>query len=105
MSDHNQDMSVLVQLQQQLGEVQGQLKMMTSMIQQNHESTHQRINDFRHAIEGRIDGVEARIGAVEGRIDTVDKNERGTALRGASSGALSGALVAAGIEIIKRLVP
>lgn len=101
MSDHNQDTTVLVQL----GEVQGQLKLMMTMMQQNHESTHQRINDFRHAIEGRIDGVEARIGAVEDRIDRVDSNERGTALRGASSGALSGALMAAGIEIIKRLIP
>jgi hypothetical protein len=87
----------------ELGQVKGQLQMMTAMIQQNHESTHQRINDFRHAIEGRIDSVEARIGAVEGRIDTVDKNERGTALRAAGAGGVSAAIVAGAIEALKML--
>lgn len=98
MSDPNQ------QLLQQVGEVQGQLKLMTQMIQQNHESTHQRINDFRHAIEGRLDGVEARIDGVEARVDTIDRNERGTALRGAGGGAVSAAIVAGAIEAIKLLV-
>lgn len=91
MSDPNQ------QLLQQVGEVQGQLKLMTQMIQQNHESTHQRINDFRHAIEGRLTGLEARVGVIEG-------NERGTALRGAGSGALAGAFFTAAIEGLKLLV-
>ena len=91
MSDPNQ------QLAQQIGEVQGQLKLMTQMIQQNHESTHQRINDFRHAVEGRLTSVEARVGVIE-------KNERGTALRGASGGALSGAIVGAAIEGLKLLL-
>lgn len=97
MSDPNQ------QLLQQVGEVQGQLKLITQMIQQNHESTHQRINDFRHAIEGRIDGVEARIDSVEDRIDTVVKNERGTALRVAGIGSMSGAIAAAAVELVKHL--
>lgn len=78
----------------ELAEVKGQLKLMTQMMQQNHDSTHQRINDFRHAIEGRLSGVEARL-------NTVEKNERGTALRGASSGALAGSVVAASIEVLK----
>ncbi|MFI5447744.1 hypothetical protein [Polaromonas sp. UC242_47] len=88
MSDPNQ------QLLQQMGEVQGQLKLMMQVIQSNHDSTHQRINDFRHAIEGRLTGVEARVGVIE-------KNERGTAMRVASGGALAGAVVAAAIEAIK----
>jgi len=88
MSDQNT--VVLVEL----AEVKGQLKLMTQMMQQNHDSTHQRINDFRHAIEGRLSGVEARL-------NTVEKNERGTALRGASSGALAGSVVAASIEALK----
>ena len=92
------------QLLQQVGEVQGQLKLITQMIQQNHESTHQRINDFRHAIEGRIDGVAARVDGVEKRIDTIDKNERGTALRGAGGGAVSAAIVAGAIEALKMIV-
>lgn len=97
MSDPNQ------QLLQQFGEVQGQLKLITQMIQQNHESTHQRINDFRHAIEGRIDGVEDRIDGVEKRIDTIDKNERGTALKVAGVGSMAGAVTAAAVELIKHL--
>lgn len=88
----------------QLGEVQGQLKLMTQMIQQNHESTHQRINDFRHAIEGRIDGVEEKIKSVEQRVDTIDKNERGTALRAAGGGAVSAAIVTGAIEALKLIV-
>ena len=92
-TDENTNTSVLVQL----GEVQGQLKLMTQMIQQNHESTHQRINDVRHAIKGRLSGVETRVA-------TIEKNERGTALRGAGSGALSGAIMGACIEALKHLM-
>lgn len=90
MSDPNA--TVLVEL----AEVKGQLKLMTQMMQQNHESTHQRINDFRHAIEGRLSGVETRVA-------TIEKNERGTALRGASSGALAGTVMTACIEGLKFL--
>lgn len=78
----------------QMAEVKGQLTVMTQLMQQNHDSTHQRINDFRHSVEGRLTGVEARVGVIE-------KNERGTALRGASGGAISGAVVLAAVEAIK----
>ncbi len=97
MSDQNQ------QLLQQFGEVQGQLKLITQMIQQGQESTHQRINDFRQSVEGRLNSVETRIDGVESRMETLASNERGTALRGASSGAISGVLVSAGIEVLKLL--
>lgn len=97
MSDPN---SILVM---QLGEVQGTLKMMTQMIQQNQISTNQRIDDFRGATEGRLEGVDARISTIDEQIKTIVKNERGTALRAASSGAMSGALVAATVEAIKLL--
>lgn len=80
----------------ELAEVKGQLKMMTQMMQANHESTHQRINDMRHAVEGRLDGVETRVGVLE-------KNERGTAIRSAGTGALAGAIAAAGIAALKGL--
>lgn len=97
MSDPNQ------QLLQQVGEVQGQLKLITQMIQQNHESTHQRINDFRHAIEGRITGVEVRIDGVDARIVVLEKNERGTALKVAGIGTVAGAIAAASVELINYL--
>ena len=73
-----------------IGKLEGQLAVMTQLMQQNHESTHQRINDFRHAVEGRIAGVEARVVALEG-------NERSTALKSAGGGAI----VVAAIEALK----
>ena len=81
----------------QLGEVKGQLTIMMQLMQQNHDSTHQRINDFRHSVEGRLGGVEARIGVIE-------KNERGTAIKSATSGALAGAVMAGGIAVLKFAV-
>ena len=91
-NDPNSNTSVLIQL----GEVQGQLKLKTQMLQQNHESTHQRINDFRHAVEGRLQGVETRMTVIEA-------NERATAIKSAGSGALAGAIMAAGVEALKYI--
>ncbi|MES1977519.1 MAG: hypothetical protein V4451_05750 [Pseudomonadota bacterium] len=88
MSDTNTAMLV------ELAEVKGQLKLMTQLMQQNHEATHQRINDFRHAVEGRVSHVESRMA-------TLEANERTTALKGAGSGALAGAIAGAAIEAIK----
>jgi hypothetical protein len=88
MSDNNT--SVLVEL----AEVKGQLRIMTQLMQQNHEATHQRINDFRHAVEGRVANVETRMA-------TLETNERTTALKGAGSGALAGAVMGGAIEAIK----
>lgn len=81
----------------QLAEVKGQLGMMMKVMQQNHDTTQTRIDDFRHAIETRVEGVETRL-------ETLEKNERGTALRGASSGAVSGAVVSGGVALIQYLV-
>ena len=80
----------------QMAEVKGQLSMMLQLMQQNHDSTHQRINDFRLSVEGRLAGVETRLKQVE-------TNERSTAIKAAGGGALSGAIVAASIEVMKRL--
>jgi len=79
-----------------IGKLEGQLAVMTQLMQQNHESTHQRINDFRHAIEGRITGVEARVFPLEG-------NERSTAIKAAGGGALSGALATAALKLIEYI--
>lgn len=79
-----------------IGKLEGQLAVMTQLMQQHHESTHQRINDFRHAIEGRIDGVDARVMRLE-------SNERNTAIKVASGGALSGALATAALKLIEHL--
>lgn len=86
-----------------IGKLEGQLAMMTQLMQQNHESTHQRINDFRHAIEGRVIGVESRVERVEDAIEKVEDNERALAIKSAGGGAFSGAIAAAAVELIKFL--
>lgn len=88
MSDENHQLLV------QFAEVKGQLSAVLQLMQHNHDSTHQRINDFRTAVEGRIAGVEARL-------EKVEDNERGTAIRAASGGALSAAVVTGAIEALK----
>lgn len=88
-------------LMSHLGRLEGQLSTMTQLMQQHHDSTNQRINDLRQAVERRIDNVEERVGRVERRVDDVEDKERGTAIKAASGGALSGAIVAASIELMK----
>jgi hypothetical protein len=79
----------------EIASVKGQLQAITQMIQANHEATHQRINDFRTAVETRFTGVETRL-------NTLERNERGTALRTAGGGALAGALVSAALALINK---
>lgn len=79
---------------QQLAQVQGQLVTITQMIHQHHSATDKRIDDFRHAAETRFSGIEDRIGVLEA-------NERGTAMRTAGFGALAGAIVSAGIALMR----
>ena len=81
----------------QLGEVRGQLNGLTQMIAANHLATNQRIDDLRNAIGQRVDNVETRVKVLEA-------NERSTAVRVGGIAATSSAVVAAGIEIARRLV-
>lgn len=82
----------------QLAEVKGQLSMIAQLIQTNHGATHQRIDDLRQTVENRFSGVETRL-------ETIEQNERGTAIRAAGSGAFSGAIVAGAIEVMKHFGP
>lgn len=79
----------------QLAEVRGQLTMIAQLIQANHGATHQRIDDLRKTVETRFTGVEERL-------ETIEQNERNTAIRAAGSGAFSGAIVAGAIELMKH---
>jgi chromosome segregation ATPase len=91
MSDPNQiNTSALVEL----GTIKGQLNTMMTMLQQNHADTNRRIDDLRHAQEARTLGVE-------NRVSTLEKNERGTAIKAAAAGAASGFIAAAAIAAIK----
>ncbi len=82
----------------ELAAVKGQLTLIAQMIQHNHDATHQRIDDLRHSIEGRISGIDSRVSKLE-------TNERDTAMRTAAvsalSGTVSGALVSAGLALLK----
>lgn len=78
----------------ELGQVKGQLTAITDLIRQNHAATQTRIEDLSKSVGVRFDGIEKRLA-------TLEQNERGTAMRSASAGALAGAVVAAGIAAIK----
>jgi cystathionine beta-lyase/cystathionine gamma-synthase len=80
----------------ELGEIKGQLKLMTQMLQQNHDSTNQRIDDLRHSTEARTKGLEDRVG-------TLEKNERGTAVKAGVAAAIGGVIVAAGTAAIRLI--
>jgi hypothetical protein len=69
----------------ELAAVKGQLTLIAQMIQHNHDATHQRIDDLRHSIEGRISGID-------GRVSTLESRERETALRTAGLSAVSGSI-------------
>ncbi|QDL53113.1 hypothetical protein [Rhodoferax aquaticus] len=92
MSDPNNNTTVLVEL----GQVKGQLSALTDLIRQNHTATQTRIEDLSKSVGVRFDGIEKRLA-------TLEQNERGTAMRAAGTGALSGAIVAAGIAAMKYL--
>ena len=79
-----------------MGKLEGQLAAMTTLMQQNHLSTQTRIEDLSKSVGVRFDGIENRLA-------TLEQNERGTAMRAAGSGALSGAIVAAGIAAMKYM--
>lgn len=80
----------------ELGTIKGQLTTMMTMLQQNHADTNRRIDDLRHAQETRTAGVETRVA-------TLEKNERGTAIKAGVAGAVSGAIGAAGLVALKIL--
>lgn len=93
MSDPNPiNTSALVEL----GTIKGQLNTMMTMLQQNHADTNRRIDDLRHAQETRTAGVESRVA-------TLEKNERGTAIKAAAAGATSGFIAAAAIAALKLM--
>lgn len=79
-----------------VGKLEGQLQTMMALMQQNQLATQTRIEDLKTSIGVRFDGVEKRLG-------TLEQNERGTAIRAASTGALAGAIVSAGIAAMRGL--
>ena len=79
-----------------VGKLEGQITAMTALMQQHHIATQTRIEDLSKSVGVRFDGIERRLA-------TLEQNERGTAIRAAGTGALAGAIVAAGIAAFKGL--
>lgn len=80
----------------QLAEVRGQLSTITQLLTINAKHTDQRIDDLRHAMEGRMTGHDSRLSKLE-------TNERGTAIRTAGVAAVTSTIVAAGIAALKSI--
>ncbi|MFP5473076.1 MAG: hypothetical protein ACLGJD_05500 [Gammaproteobacteria bacterium] len=97
MSASDQNPQVMVHL----GRLEGTLSTMLQMLQQHHDSTNQRIDDLRQTVERRIDNVEDRMGRTEDRVEKIEEKERANAIKSAGGGALSAAVVTAGIEALK----
>jgi hypothetical protein len=80
-----------------LGEVKGQLNTIMALLASQHEATNRRIDDFRSSIEGRLTGHADRIA-------TLEKNERNTAIKTASVGAIAGAASSAAMTALLQLI-
>lgn len=80
----------------EMGQVKGQLTAMTQLLQQNHLATQTRIEDLSKSVGVQFDDVKSRL-------TTLEANERGTAIRSAGTGALAGAIVAAGLAALRGL--
>jgi hypothetical protein len=80
----------------QLGAIKGQLDTMMTMLQQNHADTNRRIDDLRTSQSERTAGLEERV-------STLEHNERGTAIKAGTVGAVSGLIAAAAIAAIKLI--
>jgi hypothetical protein len=91
MSDPNIT-AVLVEM----GQVKGQLQAMTDLLRQNHTATQTRIEDLSKSVGVQFDDVKSRL-------TTLEANERGTAIRAAGTGALAGAIVAAGLAALRGI--
>lgn len=82
-----------------ISEVKGQLAAIMLLIQSGQDATNRRIDDMASAMDTRFTGIEGRLG-------TLEANERDTARRtavaGAISGLMSGALVSGALALLKR---
>lgn len=77
-----------------LGEIRGELRGIRQVMQANHESTQQRIDDFATANETRFKGIEERLSKMESGKHTL-------MIRTGVSGASAGGLVAVVVELVR----
>lgn len=91
-----------------LGEVKGMLRGVTDMIRASEQSTNRRIDDLKVSIDKRMDSLDVQVRAVGEKADAAMNLSTDTAARISRHSALfgggSGALIAAGIELIKTFL-
>lgn len=96
----------------ELGAVKGQLTAVMAilasqhestqeLLNHHHESTNRRIDDLRAAMTHQAAATDKRIDGVSGRVSVLEANERATAMKAASVGALMGGGMAAMIAALK----
>lgn len=81
-----------------LGRIEGELKGLTSLVQETSNATNRRIDDLKESMNQRVDelsdNTDQRFQAVQSQVNR----------RGATAGGASGALVAGAVEMIKYLL-
>ena len=84
------------QILQVLGEIRGELKGINAMIAANHTSVNQRLEDMQKSNDQRLDGIEARV-------EHVEAEQKAIIWKVAGWSSLGGAIVTAGVELIKHV--
>lgn len=77
-----------------LGQIQGELSGIRSMVQSGQQATNQRIDDLKQAVTQRIDGIE-------GRVATLESGQGRLMMKTAGYGGVAGAGIAAMVEIAR----
>jgi hypothetical protein len=84
------------QILQVLGEIRGELKGINAMIAANNTSVNQRLEDMQKSNDQRLDGIEARV-------EHVEAEQKAIIWKVAGWSSLGGAIVTAGVELIKHV--
>jgi ElaB/YqjD/DUF883 family membrane-anchored ribosome-binding protein len=90
------DAETNAKLLQEIAEVRGDLKTITALLQHQAESSERRHDDLKGHLGQRLDSQERRI-------ETLEKNERSTAIKAAGLSVVTSALVTAGIAALKGM--
>lgn len=80
-----------------LARIEEQNKQLTQLMINNHAAINQRLDDMKANTNTRLDSLDKRLVSLE------DK-ERGTAIKSAGTGAISGAIAAAAMAALKHVV-
>jgi hypothetical protein len=81
-----------------LGEIKGELKGISTLVQVTSDATNRRIDDLNQSVNKRVDELSA---ATDQRFNSVQAQVN---RRGATAGGAGGALVAGAVELIKLMI-